>query len=446
MDPNNTKSNTTENTNSSAQADSPTPPAPSTVIAPQPLELAQPASTPVEPAAPVASAPHDISAPVQQPPSSVEGSQPVDSAPGTQGIQANLASQQPVASQPSKPKKSKKKLKLFGIILGVLLIIGAASAAAYIGYYLPNTPENRLLKSFANFSRQKHASARGELKIDVTDQAKNPINVAVDYEIQINSEQEQASINGNVNYQEVDIPFEARLVDDSLFMRAEVKAAAEKFFGLTASDQSVVNLYTELINKVNNKWYFIEAEDDESKRSECLAGLDLEPTDEDLDVVYNAYKKNPMFVIKTDGSVDIDGQKTDKFILSPSEDQIIVNLLNDLNDMDIANKIRECAKEQKKEAKIEEVSEFTEVLDRLNIYITPDNQIRRVELLASDEDGSIDLGTTFDYNPVTIEKPQDATPFKELFNDLFPSSSAGGFTQGLATEIINGRNMPVKLP
>src|SRR6266545_1720262 len=67
------------------------------------------------------------------------------------------------------PKKSKKGLLIGLIVAAAVVIFGGASAAAYLGYVVPNKPENVLKTALINsFSTDKVTSQHFEGKLSIT--------------------------------------------------------------------------------------------------------------------------------------------------------------------------------------------------------------------------------------------------------------------------------------
>src|SRR5262245_9196840 len=81
-------------------------------------------------------------------------------APGQLPPVSNYASNTPLPLPPKKGGKFKK----VALVLGAVLIVGGASAAAYVGVILPNKPENVLKQALVNSSQETQVSYKGTVE------------------------------------------------------------------------------------------------------------------------------------------------------------------------------------------------------------------------------------------------------------------------------------------
>lgn len=195
---------------------------------------------------------------------------------------------------PIMPVKKRRKTKVIALVIAaVVLVLGAGSAAAYFGYYLPNKPENVLGQALINtFSpATKSASFEGEVLIKDEKGKTAPGTTAFSGVFAASG---AFMVRADVDALVTKITTEARSVDGkSYYMRVGGLAGLDALLG---EGQDVTATYKSLIESVNNQWFEIN-ESLLKQVSDDRVGTKL--SDADRQRIVDAYAAN-QFIVVTD--------------------------------------------------------------------------------------------------------------------------------------------------
>ncbi|MEO8912042.1 MAG: hypothetical protein ABI303_03600 [Candidatus Saccharimonas sp.] len=353
---------------------------------------------------------------------------------------AQNAAQNPLQS-PVQAKVSKKKLLALPLMIILLvLVIGGGGAAAYFGIIVPNKPENKLRAAFSNLIQQKQLSAKGS--IAYTDKTSG---FTLDYNADTNLESNQLGLSGTLGIDGMSFPYDVRYIDKNVYLKAGGLDGIAKVVG------SADPAYAAALSKLNDQWYVIDKSFWQSMGSEtsCATDLNFTLTDADVKIIENSYSKHPLFGIKSASSATVDGTPVTKYELNPASDAEFNAFTSGLNDISIVKKARDCAKSTGVDNTIDqEIKPITNNKDTstgaMFVYIDGKKQLKKIELEAKQDTGSVKISSTFTYRKVSVQKPEGAKPAQDILGDLFGGTS--GVTNIGGTLSTPGVNVPTGTP
>lgn len=413
---NNTPGNVIQPTPAGPPAPEPQGPQPVLPPAPQP-----PVTTP-EPAPPTMQTPAPVAAPVFNP-------APVETPPSA-----------PVSplSQPAAPRKS-KKLFLMAAVAAFVVLGGGASA--YFGYILPNKPENRMARAFANLVSQKQFKTSGT--VDFTPKEAGSLGVSVNYAADVNAEKNQFGLSGTVGVGGSQYPYDVRYVDKNIYLKVGgLSGIGEMMAGIGGAQG--VDMYANMFRDIDDQWFVIDRSFWQSMGEEtsCVTDLTFVFNDQDVDMVKAAYGKYPLFSIKNTSSASVDGTAVTKFELDPASDATAKSFVNELKDLSVVKNVRDCLQKAGVDEKAidEELdapftgSDNNTAEGAFSVYLDGGNRIKKLELTVNDTDGTMKIAQTFTYEGVTVNAPEGAKPMQELFTSIYGGLGfMGGSPFGLDT-------------
>ncbi len=347
------------------------------------------------------------------------------------GIPAPQSPMQPPAPQPGayqapvfpplNNQAKKKKLKPLFIALLALILIGGGSAAAYFGYVVPNKPENKLLSALADLVSQNELVSEGT--IDVT--TPEAPGVAVNFKSESNVSQNQFALSGTVGVSGAQFPYELRYVDKNIYAKV---GGLESLSSLGLDETNPASSYLSMLAGVNDKWYVVDRSFWSSFGSEtsCVTDLSFAFTDDDISKIKAAYKKHPLFTVKSTSQEDVNGTPTTKYAVEPASDAEAIAFAKELETLSVVEKIKSCLKDAGAESVLDE--EITDLdtggtaTGNMAIYLTDDNKVKKIDLEAQDSGSTMKMSTTFTYQAVTVSAPEGAEPIQNLLSDLIGGS------------------------
>lgn len=384
---------------------------------PEPLPPAPPPQPPSQPA-PAAPLP---ASPV--PPVPIAGGAPLQ----PQGLPSQSWSDPappPPASPMSKPfKKHRFKLSAILLVFGGLLLLGGGTAGAYFGYYLPNKPENKLAKAIAKTASLKQDTSKGS--IDIT--SKDGTAVAIDYALAADVDANKYSLSGTVGVNGAQFPYDLRYIEKNIYL----KVGGLKSLSTLPVGQSYPGLseMLEAFSSINDQWYVI----DRSFLSQgggglsCATDLSFALDQADMKKLEAAYKKYPIYKITKTSKATVDGTATTKYDLQPASGVQAEKFFGELKELSLVKKLRACmALVESDSSAIGDVEVTPELQEATTgtvaVYISGDNKLKKVEMSLTQAGNTIKLTQTTSYTTPTIDKPEGAKPFQDIWADIVGSS------------------------
>jgi hypothetical protein len=323
------------------------------------------------------------------------------------------------AAPPSQPPKRKKNLRLLAIIVAALVVIGGGAAAAYYGYVLPNKPENKLAQAFQNLAGQKHLTLSGTIDGKSTSGDKTTA-VSIDYSFKSDSDKKVFGLAGSVGVNGATIPFDVRYVDQDLYAKVSGLNSLATLAGGTSSDAA---LYAQMFAGIDNQWYVLDHSYFEQLggSSSCIGDISSSLSKEDTDKIGAAYKKYPLFTVKSSKADKVDGVAVTRYDLAPASDATAQKFAKELNSLSIIKKINECTGNTTTVEETIKDDATTDTKGSFVVYLTGDKQFKRLEV--SDDEGKFKMTTNFKYSAISVEKPTDAKPIQDLLGGLLGGST-----------------------
>ena len=330
------------------------------------------------------------------------------------------------------PKK-KRGLKVAIVALVTVVLLSGVGAAAYLGYVLPNKPENKLGLSLLNAMKNEQGTISG--KIDFKSKTGDNMAVALDYSIKSNDKGE-GSVSGNLGVQGTSFPFESVYVNKDIYLKVGGLNAIASL--LPEAESSGLDF-----SKLSDTWFVINRSLlQSSEQANCALDANITLSEGDQSKLETAYKAHPLFLIESSSSEKLDGQSVTKMVVKPTTDGEFDKFAKELENLELYKTIKGCLGESTEtikntldeEVKPEDNSDLT---TSITMYVGKGNQLKKVEIKASDDESSLDMDMNFDWSPVTITKPEGAKPIQEILSalDLNLPSTEPDFGADLDSEL-----------
>jgi hypothetical protein len=313
---------------------------------------------------------------------------------------------------PVSPQHKRKKTKLVALIIVlVILVLGLGSAAAYVGYYLPNKPDNILGQALLNsFSKDLVKSASFEGKVSATDKDGKAISGSGTYK-GIVDQKGAFDITATVDVVLTKLTFDARSVDGkSYYLRVD---GLDGLAALLSSSGGAAAAYAPIIAVVEDQWFEIS----ESVLKQYSGGTyNTTLSDADRQKIVDAYGGSPFFVVtETLASESIKGVDSHHYKVGFDKTKLkafAVALKNakldslKLSDDDI--------KSFNKSVDSGDSSKFV-----VDVWIDKTAKLfKQFQVNATENGQKVTMTLTIeDYNkPLNVEKPADAKSILELLS------------------------------
>jgi hypothetical protein len=354
------------------------------------------------------------------------------------------AAVQPVMAPaiPAKAGRSWKKPALLAAV--IVVILGGASAAAYVGFILPNQPQYVLLEAFDNSLQQKQVSYKGSVDSESDGTAiKVALTGAQD------ATKHASDINLNLTTSGITLPLEARLVDKNAYVKFGDLSPISSLISLYAGDESG-KLATTVNQQLSNKWISIDSTLLKSAGVDCYLNSDVSLTKADMNMLKLKYIQNPFVTIDASAGDTVNGQNVEKYSLTLDDDKAL-KYANSLDNLSFAKALTACDKSATTKAANRGPGDHKKT--PLTIWVN--KKTKQIVQLGADITRSANKTSakiTFTYEPVSISAPTDSTPALEVLAKLEKSlgvpansgTSTGGNASGL-TGLLSGLGASAKL-
>jgi hypothetical protein len=367
---------------------------------------------PANPATPAAVTPATV-APAPAAPQAFVGS---FETPGATVTQAPLPAAPIVATG---PKRRFMKPLLIG--LSALVVLGGASAAAYVGVILPNKPANVLRAAILNSVQEKQVSADGKIETSAG-------SFKATFSSAVNTDAKSADAKLDVTFSGVSFPVEGRLVDQSAYFKVGDLNTISSLIGAFSPDAGTAA--QNLSQQVSNKWIAVDSTIiKEDPTAKCLMAMNWSLTKADIDLMQKQYAQHPFTTISSTNSDTVGGQKAEKFVLNINDDGF-TKFGDSLKNLSIVKTADKCpgVSNAGSSAMRLTANKTTGKTTPLTVWV--DKATKHISRIAySSKDGSeaVDLK----YGHVSISAPADATPVLQFVSALEKSLGSSGtdFTQ-----------------
>src|SRR5665213_513962 len=324
----------------------------------------------------------------------------------------------PMPVQPA-PKKSRSFKKLI-IALAAVLVIGAGSAAAYVGIVVPNQPANVLKKALVNTLQQKQVSFKGTLEAS---SGAGGLAVKSDINAASNATAKTADVQLNLPISGVSFPIEARLVNNNVYVKVGDISTIASLIGTYSPDAG--SLANTLSTQLSNKWIVIDSTLLDESGVSCALNGSWGLSQADIQLLETQYNKNPFVTIQSTSSDPVNGQAAQKFVLSIDDDKATAyaNSKNLENNLSMVKTLQKCDKSGT--TTLPNTSNATGDHGKTPITIWIDKANKRIVKVALQDSGKASQGgatgnftATLSYNPVSISAPPNAESAIQVFTNI----------------------------
>jgi len=320
---------------------------------------------------------------------------------------------------PVDTNRRKKRLTVFIAAILTVLVIIAGTAAAYFGYVVPNRPENILKKAAENALQATEGQAKGEIEFSGDGNA-----ATVAFTSKSNSEKKIAELALELKMNGISVPLDVRYVEESLFVRVGDIGTLQSVLTSYASSMgvdpaAVAQIFTTLEQSVVNKWIEIDKTViGQSEEAKCALDSDWRLSDQDVNIIKSAYDKNQFVSVKSHSDDKVEGKDAIKYELTfDNEKAKQFGHDESLEDLSLYKTLTNCLNASTDDsADVEELEngEYT-----LTVWVDKGSkQFSKFMLDTETEDVSVSIEALLTYDPVTVDKPEDATPVMEVISEL----------------------------
>lgn len=312
-----------------------------------------------------------------------------------------------------------KRLKLIIVAALIVLVVVAGSAAGYFGYVAPNKPENIFKAALGNALTDPAAHNKGEIEI-----SSQGTSAVVSFESAMDAEQKIAQLAFELTANGLSLPAEIRYVDESIFVMIGDVSALRTLAQLTGIDNaSLDELFATAERTVVDKWIKIDKTIlGQSEEAKCVLAADWTLSESDVALLQAAYAQHEFAVIKSHSDDTVGGRAAIKYELDLDAAKA-KEFSNDqkLKDLSIVKRLNDCAETQAKEEAENIEGQVTDGLENTTITVWADKDTKRFSryVVASTSEGTeVVLDATLGYEPVSIARPEGATPIMEVIAEF----------------------------
>lgn len=320
----------------------------------------------------------------------------------------------------SAPSPKSRSLKAFLIALLAILVIGGGSAAAYVGYILPNKPINVLKLALANSLQENQSSYKGTLGIN---SSSGGAAYKVDFSGATDNSAKAADVQLNLTVSGVSFPIEARIVNQNIYVKVGDLSTIASTVG--AYSPTYAGLATSLSKELSNKWVVIDSTLLNQSGVNCYLDSSWSLEKADIKLLADDYNRNPFATIQSTGSDTVNGKKVEKLNLSIDNDKLVA-YDNDksLDNLSAIKSLQKCTKSTPGSSN----SSTTGDHGKTPLTVWVDKSKRQIVKIAYDGNSKSDFNATFsmtmDYNKVQISTPANAEPATKVLSDIQKANPA----------------------
>lgn len=359
---------------------------------------------------------------------------PPESSPEPQTPQTNVNEPASVVPNPAvmpqlEPAKSakfgflkKRKKFLLSVVLALIMLAGAGVAAYYTAV-LPNKPDNKLLKAFINLASQNQVAVTGKVDYQDKKATGSVKGFSLDFDMGVDLDKTLAGLSGKVGVSGAQYPFELRYIDKDIYLKVGGLGSIDKLLPPgTDYDE-----YFQGLAGLNDQWFVISRSylQQIGESAACVTDLSFALGDSDVDKIGKAYKKHPLFKVKSTANEKIDGVDTTKMELDTANDETAGKFADELNSLSVVGKAKACLKDTGLNKTLdEEVKPGESSIRNGQIYafVTQDKKLKRLILISDDNKQKTTMTMDFTDKAVSVTKPENAKPIQDLLGSLL-----GGF-------------------
>ena len=317
------------------------------------------------------------------------------------------------------PVRKRKRLKLIIAAALIVFVIAAGSAAGYFGYVVPNKPENIFKAALGNALTDPAGQNKGELEISGQDTS-----AVVHFDGDMDTEQKIAQLTLELTASGLSLPVEIRYVDESAFVLVGDVSALKTLAQLTGLDGALLDeLFATAERTVVGKWIEIDktilGQTDEAK---CILGADWTLSEADAMVLQEAYTQNEFATIKSHSDDTVDGRAAIKYELDLDAAKAKEFAKDQrLEELSVVKSLNDCAEGTAAQDSGDVETQVTDGLQNATVTVWADKDTKRFSrytVTATSEGTKIAVDATLGYEPVSVERPENTTPFMDVIAEF----------------------------
>lgn len=322
---------------------------------------------------------------------------------------------------------SKKRLpKAAAITLLVIILAGFASAAAYFGAVVPNKPENVLKKALLNTVQEKQVSFKGNITSDQTGKdSDGQLSLKIGMDGKADLQKKASEANTSITVSGINLALAAKYIDNTAYVKASNLSTISSL--VAAYSPEAGGIVKSASGIIDGKWIEIDSTLLKEAGGSCVMDSNWALTDQDVDLLTSQYSKNAFATIKSSSSDNVGSEAATKFEID-IDNKKIEKYSNNLNDLSLIKSLSKCPDSEE----LTKASSGATGTTHLTLWV--DKATKHVKQLtyASTSEDKAKYGTsgkatvTFDYKPVSITKPSDATPVMDILAQLQTALSSSG--------------------
>ncbi len=321
----------------------------------------------------------------------------------------------PFPTQIGKTKRFSAKPLMIAVV--ALITLSAMSVGAYLGVVVPNKPENQLMRAFQNTLQEPYITAQSTVEISSEENSSAKAQVVVKRDQQ----KKQAAAELKITISGVIVPVEGRFVDSNAYLKFGDITNLVTFF---ASDlpSEATPLIQSVAKKLSNQW--IEFDSTLLKDAGAVACPEvLNLKDEDFAFMEDAYKDNRFIdQIKKRGE-NLGGKSTQKIevTIDNAKAAAFSETLQNLPSIRTAAECQTDARRDNTTGGDSEIDAEAKPNGKSSLTVWIDQSTKRIaqaQTSTSEQGTKTNAKITFNYDKVSIEKPDKSTPFLNYLVDL----------------------------
>jgi hypothetical protein len=313
----------------------------------------------------------------------------------------------------------KRRLLVALALVGAVIVLGGASAAAYFGYVLPNQPQNILNAALVNEftpGKVKTESFHGM----VTLKDKDNESVAGSFKGSVDKSG-PFEVIGSATIATTKATVDLRSTDaKSFYIRL---TGLDALAASSEGDNTAMAAYAPLLGTINDQWIEIS----ESLLKEAGAGVDtsngFKMSDADMKKVADAYKEHQFLAVKEKLADQTVAGKPSHHLRVVIDKQQLKGFISSVKAANI--KALDVTSDQLKEFNTS-VDKMDFAKYPIDVWVGKTNRlIDQLSFTAKDDSGTASITYTVDdwNKAVKVEKPADAKPVEELLMELYGGSA-----------------------
>jgi hypothetical protein len=323
------------------------------------------------------------------------------------------------AADPLAPPPAKKRRPIKAILtaLLVVLLVGAGSAAAYVGIIVPNKPENVLQKAITNTLQAKQTTYKGDFEITPTDSSGGGIAAKALFSGAEDSEAKAAQAKLDLTVSGVNFPIEAKYVNKDAYVKlGDISTLTSLISGFSPELGTMAQAVSKTLS---NQWIVFDSTLLNQAGGSCISDASWALTQADIKLLQTQYKQHQFVTIDKTSSDPVNGKKATKFDLSINDDKAIA-YGNNLDDISLVKALNKCDKNATKQAKTVTGDHDT---TKISVWVDKTKRIVRVSLKTTPKDEKKDLmkgeiSTLIGYEKTPITAPANAKPAMQVLAEL----------------------------